>query len=345
VGQPVVVAIVGPTGVGKSDLGIGAAQALRQAGIPAEIVNADAMQLYAGLDIGTAKVPEANRGGVVHHLFDVWPVSKEASVADYQTLARRVITECCERGVVPILVGGSGLYVSSVLYDFEFPGTDPDIRQALEQRLQDEGVDQLAAELAQLDPEAGAAIDPRNSRRIVRALEVIQLTGKPFGAGLHARSTLWIPATRVVGVRRERASLNQGLEKRVEQMWDSGLVDEARALVASGEAIGVTASQAIGYRQVFGFLEGAMTREEAIAETVTLTKRYARRQMSWFRRDPQVTWHDVDDPLAPGVIIRDLVDWVSGHLPVGGLPARSPAGELNTRTRGVVGDTGNGHTA
>jgi len=312
VGQPApVVAIVGPTGVGKSDLGMSLARALCDAGNPAEIINADAMQLYAGLDIGTAKVPEANRDGVVHHLLDVWPLLKEASVADYQTLARDTILDCWDRGVVPIMVGGSGLYVSSALYDFEFPGTDPAVRRVLEQRLQDEGVDRLAAELAEKDPEAGAAIDSRNSRRIVRALEVIQITGKPFGAGLQARTTLWQPGTRVVGIRRERGSLNEGLEQRVTDMWNGGLLDEARALLESGPTIGVTASQAIGYRQVFRFLDGSMTREEAIAETVSLTKRYARRQMSWFRRDPHITWHDVDDPRAPAEIIGELVRWVS----------------------------------
>jgi len=304
-----IVAIVGPTGVGKSDLAIQVARTLSDGGIPAEIINADAMQLYAGMDIGTAKVPEAERMGIPHHLLDVWPVSKEASVADYQVLAREAIAGCHDRGVVPLLVGGSGLYVSSVLYEFEFPGTDPDVRDALEKRLQEEGVEALVAELREKDPEAAEAIDPRNSRRIVRALEVIQITGKPFGAGLHARSTLWREPVLVMGLRRERSALSRALDERVGKMWEEGFVDEVRGLLAAGE-LGVTASQAIGYRQVISFLEGAMSRDEAVHETVSLTKRYARRQMSWFRRDPQISWRDVDDESAREVIVRDVVSWV-----------------------------------
>lgn len=304
-----IVAIVGPTGVGKSDLAIQAALALGNQGIPAEVINADAMQLYAGMDIGTAKVAELARQGIRHHLLDVWPVSQEASVADYQPLARSAITDCHERGVVPILVGGSGLYVSSVLYDFDFPGTDLEIRQALEQRLQDEGVEALVTELREKDPEAANAIDPRNSRRIVRALEVIHLTGKPFGAGLHARSTLWREPITVVGLHRERPALSRVLEQRVEKMWQEGLVEEVRGLIEGQEPLGVTARQAIGYRQVIQFLDGEMTKDEAVAETVSLTKRYARRQMSWFRRDPQILWRDVDQ-VSPEKLVGEIVHWV-----------------------------------
>jgi tRNA dimethylallyltransferase len=304
-----IVAIVGPTGVGKSDLAIQVARTLSDGGIPAEIINADAMQLYAGMDIGTAKVPEAERMGIPHHLLDVWPVSKEASVADYQVLAREAIAGCHDRGVVPLLVGGSGLYVSSVLYEFEFPGTDPDVRDALEKRLQEEGVEALVAELREKDPEAAEAIDPRNSRRIVRALEVIQITGKPFGAGLHARSTLWREPVLVMGLQRERSALSRALDERVGKMWEEGFVDEVRGLLGAGE-LGVTASQAIGYRQVISFLEGTMTRDDAVHETVSLTKRYARRQMSWFRRDPQISWRDVDE-VSRDVLVDDVVSWIS----------------------------------
>lgn len=311
---PMVVAVVGPTGVGKSDLGSELGVQLAHRGITAEIVNADAMQLYVGLDVGTAKVPVSERRGVPHHLLDVWPVSMEASVADYQNLARATLEECFSRGVVPILVGGSGLYVSSVLYDFDFPGTNPEIRMGFEHRLQSEGVDALVRELAEKDPEAAEAIDPRNSRRIVRALEVIEITGKPFGAGLQARSTLFVDNTRVVGLRMERPTLSIALEKRVSGMWEGGLVDEGGALLAGPEVIGVTARQAIGYRQVMAFLEGQMTEDEAIAETVSLTKRYARRQMSWFRRDPHVEWWDVDEEGARERLVEDLVAWVSQHL-------------------------------
>jgi tRNA dimethylallyltransferase len=305
-----IVAIVGPTGVGKSDLAIQVARNLSDGGVRAEIINADAMQLYAGMDIGTAKVPEAERMGIPHHLLDVWPVSKEASVADYQLLARDAIAGCHDRGVVPLLVGGSGLYVSSVLYEFEFPGTDPEVRDALETRLQHEGVEALVAELRDKDPEAAEAIDPRNSRRIVRALEVIQITGKPFGAGLHARSTLWREPVLVTGLQRERSVLSRALDERVGKMWEEGFVDEVRGLLGAGE-LGVTASQAIGYRQVISFLEGTMTRDEAVHETVSLTKRYARRQMSWFRRDPQISWRDVDDESARDAIVHDVVSWVT----------------------------------
>lgn len=307
--KPMVVAVVGPTGVGKSDFGMSVATTLMSRGIPAEIVNADAMQLYQGLDVGTAKVPVGQRHGVVHHLLDVWPVSKEASVADYQILARTTISDCHDRGVVPIVVGGSGLYVSSVLYEFEFPGTDPAIRGALEHRLQVEGVDVLAEELAEKDPEAAEAIDPRNSRRIVRALEVIAITGKPFGAGLTARSSLWVEDTLVVGLRRERGDLSKALTDRVAAMWSGGLLKEGKRLHADN-SLGVTARQAIGYRQVMAFLSGQMSEDEAIAETVSLTKRYARRQMSWFRRDPHVQWVDVDEPSAVSQAVHDTAHWV-----------------------------------
>ena len=305
-----IVAIVGPTGVGKSDLAIRVARTLGESGTPAEIINADAMQLYAGMDIGTAKVSEPERAGIFHHLLDVWPVSQEASVADYQTLAREAISHCHERGVIPLLVGGSGLYVSSVLYDFDFPGTDPEVRQALEERLQEEGVEVLVAELREKDPEAAEAIDPRNSRRIVRALEVIQITGKPFGAGLHARSTLWREPVLVMGLRLERPLLSRALEERVERMWESGLVEEVQGLLAGPKPLGVTAAQAIGYRQVVEYLDGTMTRAEAVAETVSLTKRYARRQMSWFRRDPHITWRDVDQ-VSSTALVDEVVTWVA----------------------------------
>jgi tRNA dimethylallyltransferase len=310
-----IVALVGPTGVGKSDLAIRIAQTLAGQGIAAEIVNADAMQLYAGMDIGTAKVPPSERHSIPHHLFDVWPVSKEASVADYQQLARDVITDCHERGVVPFLVGGSGLYVSSVLYEFEFPGTDPDIREAWEQRLQEEGVETLVAELRQKDPEAAEAIDPRNSRRIVRALEVIEITGKPFGAGLHARSTLWREPVMVMGLQRERTALSRALEQRVERMWEAGVVAEVQGLMDGLEPLGVTASQAIGYRQVMEFVAGSMSESEAKAETLSLTKRYARRQMSWFRRDPQIVWREVSDHSSREGVRSEVVSWVVEHAP------------------------------
>ena len=291
-----VVAIVGATGTGKSDLAIELAQKLFETGDRVEIVNADAMQLYRGMDIGTAKVPETERRGIPHHLLDVWEVTREASVADYQAMARAIIQDIQSRGAIPLLVGGSGLYVSSVLYEFEFPGTDPEIRAHLEARLQKEGLAPLLEELAGKDPLAAAAIDPQNTRRVIRALEVIEVTGKPFGAGLDAEHRPWQTSTVVVGLHRERTDLVEILNQRVEAMWERGLADEVQDLIPLGIERGVTASRAIGYQQALEFLAGEMSKEEAIQSTQSLTRRYARRQVSWFRRDQNTLWLSSDEP-------------------------------------------------
>lgn len=291
-----VVAIVGATGTGKSDLAIDLAQELSETGDRVEIVNADAMQLYRGMDIGTAKVPETERRGIPHHLLDVWEVTREASVADYQAMARAIIQDIQSRGAFPLLVGGSGLYVSSVLYEFEFPGTDPEIRAQLEARLEKEGLAPLLEELAGKDPLAAAAIDPQNTRRVIRALEVIEVTGKPFGAGLDAEHRPWQTSTVVVGLHRERADLVEILNQRVEAMWERGLADEVQDLIPLGIERGVTASRAIGYQQALEFLAGEMSKEEAIQSTQSLTRRYARRQVSWFRRDLNTLWLSSDEP-------------------------------------------------
>ncbi|MGA0847741.1 MAG: tRNA (adenosine(37)-N6)-dimethylallyltransferase MiaA [Pontimonas sp.] len=291
-----VVAIVGATGTGKSDLAIELAQKLSETGDRVEIVNADAMQLYRGMDIGTAKVPETERRGIPHHLLDVWEVTREASVADYQAMARAIIQDIQSRGAIPLLVGGSGLYVSSVLYEFEFPGTDPEIRAHLEARLQKEGLAPLLEELAGKDPLAAAAIDPQNTRRVIRALEVIEVTGKPFGAGLDAEHRPWQTSTVVVGLHRERTDLVEILNQRVEAMWERGLADEVQDLIPLGIERGVTASRAIGYQQALEFLAGEMSKEEAIQSTQSLTRRYARRQVSWFRRDQNTLWLSSDEP-------------------------------------------------
>ena len=291
-----VVAIVGATGTGKSDLAIELAQKLSETGDRVEIVNADAMQLYRGMDIGTAKVPETERRGIPHHLLDVWEVTREASVADYQAMARAIIQDIQSRGAIPLLVGGSGLYVSSVLYEFEFPGTDPEIRAHLEARLQKEGLALLLEELAGKDPLAAAAIDPQNTRRVIRALEVIEVTGKPFGAGLDAEHRPWQTSTVVVGLHRERTDLVEILNQRVEAMWERGLADEVQDLIPLGIERGVTASRAIGYQQALEFLAGEMSKEEAIQSTQSLTRRYARRQVSWFRRDQNTLWLSSDEP-------------------------------------------------
>ncbi len=265
----------------------------------AEVINADAMQLYRGMDVGTAKLPEAERQGIPHHLLDVWEVSREASVADYQALARAAIREVQSRGCVPLLVGGSGLYVSSVLYEFEFPGTDPSVRARLEARAESEGVPALLEELAAKDPLAAAAIDPQNTRRVIRALEVIEITGKPFGAGLDAEHRPWQDRTLVFGLHRERDELVTALDKRVRSMWDRGFVDEVRSLIPQGIESGVTASRAIGYQQILEYLAGELSEEDAIESTQSLTRRYARRQVSWFRRDQRTHWLTSGDSAAP----------------------------------------------
>lgn len=284
-----ILAIVGATGTGKSDLALDVAEALIARGQPAEIVNADASQLYRGMDIGTAKVPVAERRGIPHHLLNVLDVTAEASVAQYQIDARAAIDDIESRGAVPILVGGSGLYVWSLLYDFEFPGTDPDVRARLEHRLAIEGNHVLAAELKDKDPDAYAAIDPRNERRLLRALEVIEITGKPFGSGLGAEDRPWRPST-VIGLQVPREELITRLDARAAAMFANGLVDEVRALIPLGIERGVTASRAIGYAQALGVIHGSMTESEAVAETALLTRKFARRQVGWFGRNPHIAW-------------------------------------------------------
>ena len=289
---------MGATGTGKSAFALSLAQALIESGRPAEIVNADAMQLYRGMDIGTAKLPPDQRGGIPHHLFDLWEVTKEASVADYQSIARATILEILSRGVIPLMVGGSGLYVSSVLYEFEFPGTDKALRESLEARWEAEGSDALVAELRAKDPLAAAAIDPKNARRVIRALEVITLTGKPFGAGLDAEHRPWYSNTLVMGLRSPREELVRRLDERVTAMWAAGLVDEVRGLISQGIESGVTASRAIGYQQCLAFIGGSLSEAEAIEETQALTRRYARRQVSWFGRSADTQWWESEDQTA-----------------------------------------------
>lgn len=291
--EPVLVAIVGATGTGKSELSLDLAEALAVRGRPAEIVNADAMQFYRGMDIGTAKLAPESRRGIPHHLLDVLAPSEEASVADYQVDARAAIREIQSRGVVPIMVGGSGLYVSSVLYDFRFPGTDAEIRVRLEAELAELGSGSLYRRLKALDPAAAAAIGPHNGRRLVRALEVIELTGEPFGSGLPDDAAYWTP-TVTIGLRAPREQLVPRLNARVEHMWASGLVEEVRNLGPDG--LGVTAGRAIGYAQALAQMRGDLSEPEAIEQTATLTRKYARRQVSWFKRYSRLHWLDYNDP-------------------------------------------------
>ncbi|MEU2467756.1 tRNA (adenosine(37)-N6)-dimethylallyltransferase MiaA [Streptomyces sp. NPDC053741] len=280
---PRVITVVGPTAAGKSDLGVFLAQQLG-----GEVVNADSMQLYRGMDIGTAKLTPAERDGVPHHLMDIWDVTEAASVAEYQRLARTEIDRLLSEGRTPVLVGGSGLYVKGAIDALEFPGTDPGVRARLEQELTEHGSGALHARLATLDPGAAQAILPSNGRRIVRALEVIEITGKPFTANLPGDEAVYDALQ--IGVDVERPELDERIRTRVDRMWEAGLVDEVRDLEARGLREGRTASRALGYQQVLAALAGECTEGEARAETVRATKRFARRQDSWFRRDPRVEW-------------------------------------------------------
>ncbi|REJ06079.1 tRNA (adenosine(37)-N6)-dimethylallyltransferase MiaA [Microbacterium bovistercoris] len=285
-------AIVGATGTGKSDLALDLAESLRAQGNPAEIVNADAMQLYRGMDIGTAKLSEGERRGIPHHLFDVREVTEEAAVAWYQPLARAAIAGVHARGGDAILVGGSGLYVSSVIFDFRFPPRDAALRAELEAELEERGAGALFARLQSLDPVTAAKVDPKNGRRIVRALEVLAQGAATHGAALPDAPLLWHPDTRIIGLHVERPELVERLDRRVERMWADGLVDEVRGLREHGLEDGVTARRAIGYAQALAELDGRMSQAEAIAETQALTRRYARRQVSWFKRYPGIRWSE-----------------------------------------------------
>jgi tRNA dimethylallyltransferase len=299
VSPPPVVAVVGPTATGKTALAVGLAQRLG-----GEIVNADSMQLYVGMDIGTAKPTGAERGGIPHHLLDIWHVRQAASVAEYRALARAEIDRLRAAGVVPLLVGGSGLYVRAVLDQLDFPGTDPAVRARLEDELATVGAATLHARLAQRDPAAAAAVLPSNGRRIVRALEVLELTGGPFQAQL-PEPTPHYPAVSV-GLDRDPARLDERIAVRVDRMWAAGLVAEVEALAGDGLREGPTASRALGYAQVLAALDGELSLDEARERTIAATRRFVRRQRSWFRRDPSITWFDAARD--------DLLDAVGAHL-------------------------------
>ena len=283
-----VVAIVGPTASGKSDLALTLAQRLR-----GEIVNADAMQLYRGMDIGTAKTPVEARRGIAHHQLDVLDVRQEASVAAYQREARLDIDSIRSRGHRPILVGGSGLYVRAALDRLDIPPTNPAVRARLETELAGEGVQAMYMRLLRADPVAARSIQPKNERRVVRALEVIELTGRPFSATLPTRE-YQLPAV-TIGLLVPRPELDARIEARVRQMWDAGLLDEARRLDADGLREGRTAAKALGYSQALAHLDGLLSAEQAIEDTITSTRRFARRQGSWFRPDPRIHWLGYDD--------------------------------------------------
>ena len=284
-----VVAVVGATAAGKSDLALGLAERLG-----GEVVNTDSMQLYRGMDIGTAKLPPSERRGIAHHLVDVLDVREEASVAEFQAQARAVVDDCRARGVVPVLVGGSALYTRAVLDRLDFPVTDPAVRRRLEDQLEAEGSAALHARLREVDPVAASHIEPANGRRIVRALEVVELTGEPFVARLPRPSYVYGEAVQI-GVDIDRPTLDERIARRVDRMWDDGLVEEVRRLEQHGLREGRTAQRALGYQQVLAFLAGDTTEDEARERTVTGTRRFVRRQDAWFRKDDRVTWVAHDD--------------------------------------------------
>jgi len=284
------ITVVGATAVGKSDLAVDLALQLG-----GEVINADSMQLYRGMDIGTAKLTLEERRGVPHHLLDVWDVTETASVAEYQDLADAVITHITASGRVPVLVGGSGLYVRAALGDLDFPGTDEAIRERLEAQLAAHGPAPLYDRLRAADPVAAAVILPGNGRRIVRALEVIELSGRPFSATMPGYDG-GRPAIQL-GLQVDRAELDRRIEARVDRMWAAGFETEVRQLAARGLRDGKTASRALGYQQMLRYLDGELTQDQARDETVRATRRFARRQESWFRRDPRVLWLNADDRL------------------------------------------------
>jgi tRNA dimethylallyltransferase len=292
------IAIVGSTGTGKSDLAVSLAEKLSKQGLRAEIINADAMQLYRGMDIGTAKLSVNERRGVMHHLIDVLEITEESTAAEYQKIARAKILELQQAGVIPILVGGSMLYVASCLNNFEFPERDQELRAQLEAELTEHGAVHMHKKLEQLDEVAASRIIKENGRRIVRALEIVMLTGEPFAAALPEKIDSWQPVLEF-GLRMDRELLLPRLEERVQGMWQKGLVQEVESLIPKGLRDSKTASVAIGYAQALGFIDGELTRDEAVASTVQLTQRYARRQVSWFKRDDRINWLEA---LAPDIV-------------------------------------------
>lgn len=295
--KPVVV-IVGPTAVGKSSISLALAHSLET-----EIINADSMQLYRGMNIGTAKLSLAEREGVPHHLIDVLDVTEIANVSDYQLAARNIVKQLRESDLVPLAVGGSGLYVTALLDDLNFPETDNQLRAELEAELLLVGPQELHRRLRELDPVSADRIDAANGRRIVRALEVIQLTGEPFSSSLPRSNPAVEPDLRIA-LLRDRAELDQRIEERVNQMWERGFVAEVEALIEQGLAEGVTARKALGYSQIMEALNGEITLATAKSETIRLTKRYARKQESWFRRDPKMIWLSASQPNLLGEILE-----------------------------------------
>ena len=279
------IVICGATATGKSDLAVALAEKLG-----GQIINADSMQLYKGMDIGTAKLSMEERKGIRHHLIDVLSVREEASVAQYQNDARNLIDQLLEQSIPAIVVGGTGLYIKAILDDLNFPDTDPEVREKIARQAEELGVDVMHERLTRLDPAAAAAIPKENVRRVVRALEVIELTGRPYTANLPRVGSTKYPDARQFGLVMERETLHERIDLRVEKMWDKGLVREVRDLMGEGLLEGRTAQAALGYAQIIKFAQGEMTEEEAKEETKRATRQYARRQETWFSRDERITW-------------------------------------------------------
>ena len=280
-----VIVICGATATGKSDIAIEIAQE-----IGAEIINADSMQLYRGMDIGTAKLTVEERKGIPHHLLDVLDVSEDSTVAWYQEQARAAITEIHARGKDAVIVGGTGLYIKAILDDLNFPDTDPEVRAKLEAELEEFGAAALFTRLEELDPAAALAIDRANTRRVIRALEVIEITGMPFTANLPREDSSRYPDALQFGLVMDREHLRERIDQRVDRMWDAGFVDEVDRLIIQGIGNGSTAQRALGYAQIIAMRSGTMTEEEAKEDTKRASRQYARRQETWFSRDARIQW-------------------------------------------------------
>ena len=285
------IVICGATATGKSDLAVALAQE-----IGAEIINADSMQIYKGMDIGTAKLSPAERGGIEHHMLDVLGVSQDSTVAWYQELARQSVTQIHGRGKNAIIVGGTGLYIKSILDDLNFPDTDANVRQKLTEEAKEFGIIQLFQRLEQLDPAAAAAIDRQNERRVIRALEVIEITGKPFTANLPREDSSLYPDALQFGLVMDRAELGERVEARVDRMWETGFVDEVDRLIDEGITKATTARRALGYAQIIAMRSGEISEDLAIEETKRATRQYVRRQETWFSRDARINWISPTQP-------------------------------------------------
>jgi len=309
--KPQFISVVGPTGSGKSALALRLIQDLASHGLKAEVINADAMQFYRGMDIGTAKLPLEERGGIEHHLLDWLDITQESTAANYQIKARAKIEELLAAGILPVVVGGSMLYIAALLNTFEFPGRDEPLRAELEQELIDNGPNLMHEKLTKLDSLAASRIEPNNGRRIVRALEIVLITGEPFAASLPDQFVSYLPNLQV-GLNSDRANLVERLATRVESMWQQGLVEEVAGLIEVGLRSSKTSSQAIGYAQALAQLDYKLSQQEAIDQTTQLTQRYARRQMSWFKRDPRINWFDYQNEN----LIRDIEALVFSELEV-----------------------------